>query len=62
MWLWSVLSKGEKSASEIYELGKAKGYSEPTIDRAKAELDIESKRVGFGKKGHIVWKLSRSEE
>ena len=62
MWLWTILTGGEKPAKEIYELGKALGYSEPTIDRAKTELEIESKRVGFGKEGHIVWKLSCSEE
>lgn len=62
MWLWTVLAGGEKPVKKIYELGRAKGYSEPTIDRAKAELEIESKRVGFGKDGQIVWKLSCSEE
>jgi len=62
MWLCGVLMDGEKPAKEIYELGKALGYSEPTVDRAKTELEIESKRVGFGKEGHVVWKLSCSEE
>jgi len=62
MWLWNLLFDGEKPAKEVYELGKAQGYSEPTIDRAKTELEIESKRVGFGKEGHIVWKISCSEE
>ena len=62
MWLWTILTEAEKPVKQIYELGKAKGYSERTIDRAKAELGIESKRVGFSEKGHVVWKLSRSEE
>ena len=62
MWLWTVLANGEKPVKEIYELGKIKGYSERTIDRVKSELEIESKRVGFGEKGHVIWKLSCSEE
>jgi len=62
MWLWTVLADGEKPVLQIYEVGKALGYSATTIDRAKAGLEIESKRVGFGKEGHIVWKLPCSEE
>jgi len=62
MWLWDVLSDGEKPVKTIYELGKAKGYSEPTIDRTKVALEVESTRVGFGKEGHIVWNLPCSEE
>ena len=62
LWLWAVLMDGEQPVKKIYELGKEKGYSEPTIDRAKAELEIESKRVGFGKEGYIMWKLSCSAE
>jgi putative DNA primase/helicase len=62
LWLWDVLSDGERPAKQIYESGKAMGYSEPTIDRAKAELEIESKRVGFGKEGHIIWTLPCSVE
>ena len=58
MWLWTALANGEKPVKAIYEQGKELGYSEPTIDRAKTELEIESKRVGFGKEGHVVWKLS----
>jgi len=62
VWLWDVLSDGEKPVNQIYELGKAQGYSERTIDRAKAELDVGSRRVGFGKEGHIVWNLPCSVE
>jgi len=62
MWLWTVLTDGEKPVNQIYELGKAQGYSERTIDRAKAELEVGSRRVGFGKEGHIVWDLPCSEE
>jgi len=61
MWLWGILSDGEKPVNQIYELGKAQGYSERTIDRAKAELEVGSKRVGFGKEGHIVWETFCSE-
>ena len=61
MWLWDVLSDGEKPVNQIYELGKALGYSERTIDRTKTEMEIESKRIGFGKEGHIVWKTACSE-
>ena len=57
MWLWGILSDGEKPVNQIYELGKAQGYSERTIDRTKTELEVGSKRVGFGKEGHIVWNL-----
>ena len=57
MWLWAALADGEKPAKRIYELGKEHGYSEPTIDRAKTELEIESKRIGFGKEGYVVWNL-----
>jgi len=60
-WLWEVLSDGEKPVNQIYELGKALGYSERTVDRAKSELEIESRRVGFGKEGHIVWETCCSE-
>jgi KaiC/GvpD/RAD55 family RecA-like ATPase len=49
-WLWTILAEGDKPAKEIYEWGRAKGFSERTIDRVKAELKIESKRVGFGDK------------
>ena len=61
MWLWTALAEGEKPVKRIYELGKELGYSEPTIDRAKTELEIESRRVGFGKEGYIVWNLPCSE-
>ena len=60
-WLWDVLIDGEKPVNQIYELGKAQGYSERTIDRAKSELEIGSRRVGFGKEGHIVWETFCSE-
>ena len=62
IWLWAVLTEGEKPVNQIYELGKAQGYSERTIDRAKSELEVGSRRVGFGKEGHIVWNLPCSVE
>lgn len=43
-WLPTVLADGEKPAKEIYELGKAEGFSERLIKDVKKSLGIESVR------------------
>jgi len=45
-FLRDILADGKRPAKEIYEEGISFGLSERTLDRAKAELGIVSKRDG----------------
>jgi hypothetical protein len=61
-WLHGKLQGGVRvPAEEIYDEGEnAMGFSRSTIKRAKAELDIEAVKEGFGPGGRWVWFLPGS--
>jgi hypothetical protein len=54
-WLQDYIGTEEKPAADIYDTGKAKDFSKSTIDRAKKELEIKSKKTGF--QGTFLWSL-----
>ena len=60
-WLSEMLAGAEDcsvASTEIEMLGRAEGYAQATLRRAKVELQVEHARVGgLGAAGHWVWRL-----
>ena len=56
-WLRAILVDGGRPSTEVYRAAKAAGIKGRTLEMAKAELGIESDRVGSGKGSHSTWKL-----
>jgi putative DNA primase/helicase len=56
-WLGEVLSDGPIAAKEIRGKAKALGFSDATIDRAKADLGVVAEKSGFGMGASWRWKL-----
>lgn len=56
-WLFDLLSAGSHKAQEIKRLADQAGFSWRTVQRAKKSAGIDSKRVGFGKGSHYIWRL-----
>lgn len=56
-FLRSTLSKCSMHATEIIELVKDELFSEKTLIRAKSNLGVKSKRIGFGKGSSSYWHL-----
>lgn len=56
-FLFEELHGGPRPPLEVIESGKARGFSERTVKRAKKELGVRSERVGFGKDGEWHWTL-----
>lgn len=54
-WLRKELEFGPRKATEIFEIGKQHGFSEPTIKRAKKNLRIKTEKRGF--QGEFYWEL-----
>ena len=53
-WLEWYLSDGARPAKAAIGEGKRMGFSERTLNRAKGELGVVSKREGLG---HWMWEL-----
>jgi hypothetical protein len=47
-------------AAELRERAKSDGIAPRTLDRAKAALGVEARRIGFGEAGQWVWALPKS--
>lgn len=56
-FLNELLKGGMRPASEVMALAKAAGYSVSTVRRAREDMGIELRRVGFGPGGRVHWKL-----
>ena len=56
-FLSEVLSEGPLPAKEVLDLGKDAGVSKRTLVRAKAQLDVVSKKIGGGPRAAWVWEL-----
>jgi hypothetical protein len=52
-----MLQRGPRPAAELKQLAKADGISERTLLRAKARLQLETKRTSFGEAGKWLWSL-----
>ncbi|PIR48109.1 hypothetical protein COU80_06065 [Candidatus Peregrinibacteria bacterium CG10_big_fil_rev_8_21_14_0_10_55_24] len=59
-YLKEELRDGPKRARELYADAKDAGISERTLKRAKANLNIERTKDGFGKDGFWSWQLPSS--
>ena len=46
-WLTDVLSNGPVAADEVIEAGELMGHSQSTLYRARKQLGIESKKLGY---------------
>lgn len=57
LWLADALSTGQLSANDIFRDGAKAGYAQKTLKRAKAKLNVESYRHGYGKEGGWMWRL-----
>jgi len=60
--LFSLLALGPLSASEAVQLAAMSGVSQRTLRRAKVELNVVSKRKGFGFSSRFEWELSEDNE
>jgi len=60
-WLKDALSKGPVPAEEVIAKGKAVGFSEKTMRRAKKLLDAKSERSGFHDEAAWKWVLPSKE-
>ena len=61
-FLRSVLADDAMAAKDIFRRGKADGFSEKTIRRAKARAGVTAYRQGFGAKGKWMWTLKQESE
>ncbi len=52
-----VLSEGPLPATDVIKLAAAAGVSKRTLDRAKAQLDVRSRKVGGGPRAAWLWEL-----
>ena len=55
-WLEAFLESGERPASEAYAAGKAAGFSEYQLKRAKPRIGVRLRRVGMPPKSY--WRLA----
>jgi len=58
-WLKNELANGPRKAKEIEEKAEEMGFSGITLRRAKEELNVVSKKVGY--QGSYVWELPNNE-
>ena len=58
LFLLDQIPDGKRLASELRNLGEANGFSYDTLNRARSELNIESKKDGFG--GPCYWIKQKS--
>jgi bifunctional DNA primase/polymerase-like protein/AAA domain-containing protein/primase-like protein len=58
-WLRDFLTSGPKPPTEIGPAGRAAGYAWRTLERAKAQLGVQSVKRGFGDQGAWVWVLPK---
>jgi hypothetical protein len=60
-WLSEFLAAGddyERRSRDVYATGRSEGFGQPTLNRAKAELQVEHvRRGGYGADGWWVWRL-----
>jgi AAA domain len=56
-FLASILERGPQEAGTILELARSNGISKRSLDRAKARLNVQSVRKGFGAEGCFLWEL-----
>lgn len=61
-WLWEpYLPRGSRMASELYAAAADAGIPERTLDRAKAELRIGSRKAHFKDRSVWYWYDSSSD-
>ncbi|MFE5480526.1 AAA family ATPase [Nocardia sp. NPDC056541] len=56
-WLTEQIINGPVAATEIFERGKARGYTEDRLRRARKRIGAEMFREGFGKGGVFMWRI-----
>lgn len=56
-WLKEYLGDGPVPAQEAKRAAREAGFSERTVERARAKLRVTSERDGFGKGAKYVWEL-----
>jgi len=54
-WLFDFLTYGQKTAKEVFEQGKAAGFSSDQIRRARERLNVQSSKHGY--QGEWNWTL-----
>ena len=58
-WLEVFLANGERPVAEVNEAGKAAGFSEKQLQRARVRIGVRLHRVGMP--ARIVWRLDGDE-
>lgn len=56
-FLRTLLADGRVPSTEVYERGKQAGFSEGSLQRAKAKAGVEFQREGYGRGGKCYWAL-----
>ena len=54
-WLRELLADGALPAREVFKLGSDNGLSKRTLERAKADARVHSRKDGIGKDSKWVW-------
>ena len=52
------LKDGERRSTEVKEAAEQAGISLTTLDKAKKDANVETKRKGFGEGSYSVWGLA----
>jgi putative DNA primase/helicase len=61
-FLTDTLQNEALSAKDIFIMASKAGYSKRTIERAKRELNITVKKIGFGKDSQWIWRLPKNNK
>jgi archaellum biogenesis ATPase FlaH len=56
-WLCDTLANGEKPQEEVEQLASDAGIAKKTLQRAKCETGVLSRKIGFGANGVWIWRL-----
>jgi hypothetical protein len=61
-WLVDYLTgrQGEAPTEDVFKAGRAAGFAQHVLKRAKKKIDAKSARIGFGSEGIWVWRLDVS--
>jgi hypothetical protein len=60
LWLSQLLAEGDLPATDVFRQGNQYGYSPRMLRNAGRKLNIQRKRIGFGRRGHWDWSIARN--
>jgi len=60
-WLADLLADGPVLAVDVQRYARNNNISKRTLERAKGELPVRSRRQGFGRESRVLWALSDAD-